>query len=171
MYRFFILCNKIRRNSQEKNDEKDRVFFSLFYYLLFFIKCNCVAYKKCYTIRMKRPTPLKEAIVTLLEKNHLLSAPQLVDHLHAQAMMVNKTSVYRTLTQFMKDDVVCQQSLGGDEFVYELQKKHHDHVRCKVCGRVEEMPCIVSAPQTVKGFTIDHHHLTLYGMCHECENK
>lgn len=130
-----------------------------------------VALIKCYTIQMKRLTPLKEAIVTLLEKNHLLSAPQLVDLLHAQGMMVNKTSVYRTLTQFMKDDVVCQQSLGSDEFVYELQKKHHDHIRCKNCGRVEEMPCIVAEPESVKGFTIDHHHLTLYGTCHECEKK
>ena len=117
---------------------------------------------------VRRSTPLKKAILAILAKHHLLTAAQLLQKLHSQGLKVNKTSVYRNLDAFVADNVVCQQSFGHEEFVYELQSKHHDHIQCHSCGRVEAIPCQTELPKKVQGYTIHHHHLTLEGTCQNC---
>ena len=122
-------------------------------------------------MQLRRSTPLKKEILSLLEKHHLLSAAELLQKLHEKGLTANKTSVYRNLTKFMAEELVCQQSLGNDEFVYELQRDHHDHLQCRSCGLIKEMPCAVKLPAQVEGFAVDHHHLTLFGLCRSCQAK
>ena len=110
-------------------------------------------------------------MIQLLEQHHFLTATQLLEKLRSQGIVVNKTSVYRNLDSFLEDDRICRQSFGEDEFVYELQSGHHDHVQCKVCGKVAEVPCQVSSSQKIAGYVVDHHHLTLYGLCATCQEK
>jgi Fur family ferric uptake transcriptional regulator len=117
----------------------------------------------------KRATKLKKQILSLLEENHLLTAPQIVEMLHSQGSKVNKTSVYRNLESFLSDGLICQQSFGETGFSYELQNEHHDHIRCDVCGKVTEIPCQFSPEKQLEGYTIGHHHLTLFGVCRECQ--
>jgi|SRR5579859_87450 len=121
------------------------------------------------SLKTKRATPLKKEILHLLEKYHFLTAPQILEKLHKKGLRVNKTSVYRNLDSFLEDDIICQQSFGGDEFVYELQKNHHDHLCCESCGKVEEVSCRVDIPKKIDGYTVDHHHLTMYGLCENCQ--
>jgi Fe2+ or Zn2+ uptake regulation protein len=120
--------------------------------------------------KIRRSTPLKKEILNLLGKFHLLTATQVLEKLHQQGSDVNKTSVYRNLDTFLEDGVICQQSFG-EELVYELQKDHHDHICCYVCGKVEEIPCQVKSFAPIKNYSIDHHHLTLYGLCEKCQQK
>lgn len=119
----------------------------------------------------KRQTKIKQAILELLQEHHFLTATQLVSKLHEQGIAANKTSVYRNLESFLEDNVICQQSFETSALVYELQGDHHDHVHCRSCGKVEEIPCHFQLPQTVGGYTIEHHHLTLYGLCQKCQAK
>ena len=120
----------------------------------------------------KHQTPLKKEILALLKKNHFLSVPQLVEQLHQHGFPVNKTSVYRTIQSFLEDEIVCQQTFQ-DELVYELQEDHHDHLYCTNCGKVQKTECRVEAPtqSQLKGFSIEHHHLTMYGKCAICVTK
>ncbi len=121
------------------------------------------------TMNTKHQTPLKKEILALLKKNHFLSVPQLVEKLHQHRFPVNKTSVYRTIQSFLEDEIVCQQTFQ-DESVYELQEDHHDHLYCTNCGKVQKTECQVEAPakSQLKGFSIEHHHLTMYGKCASC---
>jgi Fe2+ or Zn2+ uptake regulation protein len=121
-------------------------------------------------LKAKRSTPLKKKILGLLEENHLLSATQLIEKLHAMGVNANKTSIYRNLDSFLEDNLICQQSFG-DELLYELQEDHHDHIRCKSCGKVEETPCPVFTLPQISGYEVDHHHLVMYGMCESCQNS
>jgi Fe2+ or Zn2+ uptake regulation protein len=120
-------------------------------------------------MNMKRQTPLKKEVLQLLKRHHFLTVPQLVEKLHTRNLPVNKTSVYRTIESFLKDEVVCQQTFEN-ELVYELQADHHDHLYCTNCGKVEKTDCQLEAvpAEQLKGFSIDHHHLTLYGRCARC---
>ena len=120
--------------------------------------------------KTKRATPLKKEILQLLEKNHFLTAPQILEKLHKKGLRVNKTSVYRNLDSFLEDDLICQQTFGDDEFVYELQKNHHDHLCCESCGKVEEVSCHVDVPKKIDGYVVNHHHLTMYGLCKDCQS-
>ena len=133
------------------------------------LSCKLIFLQYNQTMRKtKRETPLKKTILALLETYHLLTAAQILEKLHFAGKKVNKTSVYRNLESFLEDDLICQQSFGGDEMVYELQRDHHDHFQCESCGKVEEIPCQVTRTPQMQGYAIAHHHLTLYGRCQLC---
>ena len=117
---------------------------------------------------VRRSTPLKKAILEILSKHHLLTAAELLEKLHSQGLKANKTSVYRNLDAFVADNIVCQQSFGNEEFAYELQSEHHDHIQCHSCGKVEAIPCQTEVPKKLNGFIVNHHHLTLEGTCQDC---
>lgn len=110
-------------------------------------------------------------IIQLLSSNHLLTAPELVEKFHAKGRTVNKTSVYRALEKLEVEGVVCKQNLKDNELVYELRENHHDHLVCMNCGKVIAAECQVTINNPVKDFTIDHHHLTIFGTCSDCQTK
>lgn len=84
---------------------------------------------------------------------------------------VGLATVYRVLTQFEQASILSRSHFEGGKAVYELNEgKHHDHLVCLDCGRVEEFydPEIESRQQAVakaKGFAISDHALSLYANC------
>lgn len=119
----------------------------------------------------QRMTPLRQQILELLSHEHMLSAMQLLDKLQREGQEVNKTSVYRSLEFLQNEGLICQHQFDLKEAVYERRDHHHDHLVCSFCGKIQESECSVHPPKEIDGFTIDHHHLTLFGTCAECREK
>lgn len=117
---------------------------------------------------MKRLTPLRHTILSLLKEHHLLSVPQLMKLLAKTDQNVNKTSVYRSLQALQKKGWVCRHAFKMGESVFELRESHHDHLICLSCGEVAATHCQVELPSDVAGFEVDHHHLSFYGTCVTC---
>lgn len=92
---------------------------------------------------------------------------------------VGLATVYRVLTQFEQADILCRSHFESGKAVYELNEgKHHDHLVCLNCGKVEEFfdAEIESRQQAVakaKGFAISDHALSLYANCikENCPNR
>lgn len=120
---------------------------------------------------MGRPALLAGHITQILQTQHVLTAPAILMALEADGVSVNKTSVYRALEKLESDGAVCKQTLTGEDIVYELRAEHHDHLVCEVCGSVEKIECLTTTPAVVNGFTIHHHHTTLFGKCKKCSEK
>ena len=88
-------------------------------------------------------------------------------------------TVYRVLTQFEQAGILIRSHFESGKSVYELDDgKHHDHLVCLDCGRVEEFydPEIEKRQHAVakaKGFTISDHALSLYATCNRelCPHK
>ena len=84
---------------------------------------------------------------------------------------VGLATVYRVLAQFEQADILSRSHFESGKAVYELNEgKHHDHLVCLDCGRVEEFydPEIEKRQNAVaktKGFTIADHALSLYAHC------
>jgi Fe2+ or Zn2+ uptake regulation protein len=119
---------------------------------------------------MKMHTPLRKAILSLLNEHHLLTAPALLERLSTQGMDVNKTSVYRALETLLKQREISRTSFGQNDILYELASNHHDHWVCTTCGRVEEMACVTNLPAPAE-LTVEHHQVTLYGTCQNCTSS
>jgi Fur family transcriptional regulator, ferric uptake regulator len=113
---------------------------------------------------------LKEIILTLLQEHHLLSAGDMLQKLVASGKTYNKTSVYRSLDQLVEEGAICRHYLAGDQAQYELKEDHHIHLVCNSCGKVDEAACDYKQPNKVGSFNVDHHHLTLVGLCTNCSN-
>lgn len=113
---------------------------------------------------------LKPTIITLLQQHHLLSSKDILTQLAKTGKKYNKTSVYRSLDQLIEDGQVCKLHLAEKEAVFELKEHHHVHLLCAQCGKIESADCTYQQPSELKGFKVDHHHVTLIGRCRECQN-
>jgi Fur family ferric uptake transcriptional regulator len=100
-----------------------------------------------------------------------LTAEDVYRILLAENMDVGLATVYRVLTQFEQAGLLSRNHFETGKSVFELNEgKHHDHLVCLDCGRVEEFydEEIEKRQQEVareRGFDIAEHALALYGHC------
>jgi len=90
---------------------------------------------------------------------------------------IGLATVYRVLTQFEQAGILERSHFESGKAVYELnQGTHHDHLVCTSCGRVEEFyDAEIERRQqmiaTDKGWTLQDHAMSLYGLCGDCVKK
>ena len=115
-------------------------------------------------------------ILEILENSevHHVSAEDVYKLLLHNGEEVGLATVYRVLTQFEQAGLVVRHNFEGGHSVFELSSdKHHDHIVCIRCGRVEEFADdeIEQLQEKVAdklGFELTDHNLTMYGLCPEC---
>ena len=84
---------------------------------------------------------------------------------------VGLATVYRVLMQFEQAGLLSRNHFESGKAVFELNEgKHHDHLVCMDCGRVEEFfdPEIEKRQRSVatsRGFELQDHALALYAAC------
>jgi Fur family ferric uptake transcriptional regulator len=90
---------------------------------------------------------------------------------------IGLATVYRVLTQFEQAGILERSHFESGKAVYELNEgKHHDHLVCTSCGRVEEFydPEIERRQQMIaadKGWILQDHAMSLYGLCADCRSR
>ncbi|GAB4551683.1 MAG: ferric iron uptake transcriptional regulator [Rhizobacter sp.] len=92
---------------------------------------------------------------------------------------IGLATVYRVLMQFEQAGILSRSHFESGKAVFELNEgKHHDHLVCIDCGRVEEFydPEIEKRQNAVahaRGFELQDHALSLYAVCtkKDCQYK
>ena len=107
-------------------------------------------------------------------KQRHMSAEDVYKALLAAGEDVGLATVYRVLTQFEGAGIVVRHHFEGAQSIFELDDgRHHDHVLCVKCGRIDEF-----MDQTIEkrqrkiaadlGYTMTDHSLYIYGVCAKC---
>ena len=105
---------------------------------------------------------------------HHVSAEDVYKLLLQNSEEIGLATVYRVLTQFEQAGLVIRHNFEGGHSVFELSSdKHHDHIVCLRCGRVEEFADdeIEQLQRKIAdklGFELTDHNLNMYGLCQEC---
>jgi Fur family ferric uptake transcriptional regulator len=140
---------------------------------------------------MREPNDLKNAglkatlprlkVLSLFESSEErhLSAEDVYKVLLSTGEDVGLATVYRVLTQFEQAGLLIRHHFESGKAVFELnQGGHHDHIVCVKCGRVaefydEEIEKRQKIAATDRGFTMQEHALTIYGICtnQPCDRK
>jgi Fur family ferric uptake transcriptional regulator len=100
-----------------------------------------------------------------------LTAEDVYRNLLQEELDIGLATVYRVLTQFEQAGLLSRSNFESGKAVFELNEgKHHDHLVCIDCGRVEEFfdPEIESRQHSIaeaRGFKLQEHALALYGAC------
>ncbi len=100
-----------------------------------------------------------------------MTAEDVFKMLLADGADVGLATVYRVLMQFEQAGILSRNHFETGKAVFELNEgKHHDHLVCMDCGRVEEFfdPEIEKRQKTValsRGFELQDHALALYAAC------
>ena len=88
---------------------------------------------------------------------------------------IGLATVYRVLMQFEQAGILSRNHFESGKAVFELNEgKHHDHLVCVVCGKVEEFyDAEIEARQQAiaaeRGYTLQDHALALYVVCDKPE--
>ena len=108
---------------------------------------------------------------------HHVSAEDVYKLLLANGEEIGLATVYRVLTQFEQAGLVVRHNFEGGHSVFELaSEKHHDHIVCVRCGRVEEFNDVEIERRQEEvalsmGYELTDHYLNMYGLCPECAKK
>ena len=84
---------------------------------------------------------------------------------------IGLATVYRVLMQFEQAGILSRNHFESGKSVFELNEgKHHDHLVCMDCGRVEEffdaeIEKRQRAVAQARGFELQEHALALYATC------
>jgi len=103
------------------------------------------------------------------------SAEDLMERFRGRGISVSRATVYRTLDQLVRCDLLGRWSLGAKHAVYGRcgGKRSLIHVCCVRCGRSAELssPAVEKLLARLcrrKGFTSEHRGVQLLGVCGPC---
>ncbi len=100
-----------------------------------------------------------------------LTAEDVYKLLLAEGSDIGLATVYRVLMQFEQAGILARNHFEAGKAVFELNEgKHHDHLVCVSCGRVEEFfdAEIEKRQQQIaaeRGYKLHDHALSLYVVC------
>jgi Fur family ferric uptake transcriptional regulator len=108
-----------------------------------------------------------------------MTAEDVYRHLVGDGMDIGLATVYRVLTQFEQAGLLERHFFESGKAVFELNKgRHHDHLVCMQCGKVEEFfDADIERRQNEiakeRGFAVSEHAMYLYADClnPDCPNK
>ena len=118
-------------------------------------------------------------ILHFLEQSKIrhMSAEDVYKALLESGEEVGLATVYRVLTQFEQAGLVTRHHFESGQSVFELNEgKHHDHILCIKCGKVDEfIDKVIEDRQELiareKGYEMTDHSLYIYGICQNCRDK
>jgi Fur family ferric uptake transcriptional regulator len=109
------------------------------------------------------------------ERRHL-SAEDLYRRISEEGGDVGLATIYRVLGQLTDVGILVRSVFDAEsgKAVYEIHRgKHHDHLICLECGRVDEfVDDVIEKRQRAvaesNGYALAQHQLALYGYCADC---
>ena len=118
-------------------------------------------------------------ILEILENTDMrhMSAEEVYKTLLDSGEEIGLATVYRVLTQFESAGLVSRHHFEGGHSVFELDDgKHHDHLMCVKCGKIEEFidETIEDRQKAIADkfdYEMTDHCLYIYGICPECKAK
>ena len=110
-----------------------------------------------------RITRQKKEILNVIKQNHLITAVSLCEILKE----IDAATIYRNLKKFEEMEVVKSVGLPDGSVGYEVNEDGHQHILCKICGKVEsfDLPEFIKIP---KNFSEKCIELTIKGKCNDC---
>lgn len=121
-----------------------------------------------------RATPGRIALLETLEKTGKpMSIPEILEQMRSS---IDEATVYRTLDALKEKKIVRQLDFQHGHGEYELaDSKHHHHIVCVQCDKVEDiiLKTDLRAEEKQitkeKQFKILDHSLEFFGLCEKCQ--
>jgi Fur family transcriptional regulator, ferric uptake regulator len=121
---------------------------------------------------MERSTRQRAAIRVAIDgAGRPLTSQEVLDAAQVEVAGLSLATVYRNLKVMLEEGEIVNVLLPGENPRYEpARQAHHHHFQCTSCQRVFDVHQCPGdlARLAPKGFTVEHHELTLYGRCDAC---
>ena len=117
----------------------------------------------------------REMIMMLANAKAPLAASDMLKSLEKKSPAVNKTTVYRELDFLRENNIVQEVEFGDKKKRYEISDRHHHHVVCLECKKVEDVDLqsdLEAQEKKIgrqKNFKVLNHSLEFFGLCADCK--
>ena len=92
-------------------------------------------------------------------------------------LSASKSTVYRNLNYLLEEGILKKISVISGPDKYDFYMEDHNHVVCKICGKVMDFKHKILNKNTVKeieektDIVADLNGIIIEGICKECKNK
>ncbi|MFA6319204.1 MAG: transcriptional repressor [Elusimicrobiota bacterium] len=128
--------------------------------------------------RLKASRRREDILDAFLATERHVTADELHAAIRSRHPGIGLATVYRTLKLLASCGLARQVTLGGGpaRFEHAFRHRHHDHLICRVCGRVvefsdPEIELRQEAAAAARGFSMEEHSLEIRGVCGACRAK
>jgi Fur family ferric uptake transcriptional regulator len=138
----------------------------------------CQTFIETLRSRGFRITPQREMIIEAIahQGNHV-NADELFALIQERTHAVNIATVYRTLELLVEQGLASRIDLGEGRVIYATyQHGPHIHLVCRQCGQVldadqEMLSAFNQQLQSNYQFAADLQHISVLGLCSDCQTK
>jgi len=123
-----------------------------------------------------RVTTQRAAVLEALAETAHAAVDELHERVHTQIPGIALQTVHGIVNDLTDAGIAQRVSLpGASSALYEIARgDNHHHVQCVVCGRVEDVECVVGAapcltPSHTHGMRVIEAAVTFRGVCASCE--
>ena len=132
--------------------------------------------------RLQYQDPSTDFRLSHHNRQHAVSASNILEHLEEQGASPNPTTVYRYLDKLAGEQRIMKYVADKGEkavFQYVDEGRHcreHLHLKCVQCGRIYHLDChfmdeVRAHLMAEHGFTLQCEGSVLYGLCRHCAQK
>lgn len=122
-----------------------------------------------------KPTHQRIVILDYIYKHKTehLTAEKIYEALVKKMPTLSLTTVYNTLSSFLKAGLVSAITITGTEVRYDIAATPHHHFLCRECGKIIDVDirCPVARRKNIRGCKIEEVHGYFKGLCKECVKK
>ena len=125
-------------------------------------------------------TEKREAIFALIEEmqqNHEhLTAEEIFMRLKKQVSHLSFSTVYRNLEKLINEELIKKIPSPKGAAYYDAITAPHHHIRCKICGRVDDLSINIKSNIDLKeikktGYEFIEIYYDFIGICPACKNN
>jgi Fur family ferric uptake transcriptional regulator len=127
--------------------------------------------------RPLRMTESRKAILSALEGDHSHpTADEVYETVRRSIPRISLGTVYRNLDLLAREGLITAISDAGEQRRYDAGRSQHHHVRCEVCGRLDDVT--LDDPHAIEqmlsercGYEIHGYRLCFVGVCGRCSDR
>ena len=111
----------------------------------------------------------------LSQKAHF-KIDDIIDKMGCAEKRISRATVYRSIKTIEDAGLIKYIRSINDEKIYEVQKKHHDHMICESCGKIiefhdKDLETLQDSICESHGFTPQRHTMKIFGICEKCKKN
>ncbi len=120
-----------------------------------------------------KATPQRLAILDIIHKYGHINIDNLYSEIKGQFSSISLATIYKNINSMTESKLLAEVKLPNAKSVYEIVKDGHAHLKCEVCGDIEDMSIdansIFSEISQQHHFKINHSDVILSGICKNCQ--